>query len=197
MLLRSPITIWGRRLVRQNSVFHPMASMSQSEPQIPRPSASLIIVNARNEVLLVHRNPQARNFGGVHVFPGGNFDRAQDESLALTAIRETFEESGLLLASASPLASSSSASLTLEKARHDIHAQNLNFKTFLATNSLVPDTESLLPFTQWITPANLVRRFQTQFFVVFLPTAPSSGFSSGSKQEHIPKPGKFHKRDAF
>lgn len=34
---------------------------------VPRPSASVIIVNSRNEVLLVHRNPEARHFGGVHV----------------------------------------------------------------------------------------------------------------------------------
>lgn len=34
---------------------------------VPRPSASLVIVNERNEILLVHRNPQARHFGGVHV----------------------------------------------------------------------------------------------------------------------------------
>src|SRR5580658_1290802 len=33
----------------------------------PRSSASLIVVNPRNEVLLVHRNPQARSFGGYHV----------------------------------------------------------------------------------------------------------------------------------
>ena len=174
-LTRNPTTIWCRKLVRQNSVFYPMAAISQSIPQIPpgRPSASLIIVNAQNEVLLVHRNPQARHFGGVHVrsesnahylgillkgnpqvFPGGNFDREQDQSLSVTAIRETFEESGLLLASAPtslPL-----SSVTLEQARCDIHAQRLNFKTFLATHSLVADTYSLLPFTQWITPANLV-----------------------------------------
>ena len=38
-------------------------------PQLtpPRSSASLIIVNQRNEVLLVHRNPEARSFGGAHV----------------------------------------------------------------------------------------------------------------------------------
>ena len=34
---------------------------------IPQPSASLVVVNKRNEVLLVHRNPQARSYGGVHV----------------------------------------------------------------------------------------------------------------------------------
>jgi hypothetical protein len=34
---------------------------------IPRPSASLVVVNARNEILFVHRNPLASAFGGVHV----------------------------------------------------------------------------------------------------------------------------------
>jgi len=33
---------------------------------VPRPSASLVVVNSRNEVLLVHRNPEARSFAGVH-----------------------------------------------------------------------------------------------------------------------------------
>lgn len=34
---------------------------------IPRPSASLVVVNDRNEILLVHRNPKARSFGGMTV----------------------------------------------------------------------------------------------------------------------------------
>jgi hypothetical protein len=32
-----------------------------------RPSASLVIVNSSNEVLLVHRNPNATSFAGMHV----------------------------------------------------------------------------------------------------------------------------------
>lgn len=35
----------------------------------PRPSASLVVVNERNEILLVHRNPKASSFGGMHVRP--------------------------------------------------------------------------------------------------------------------------------
>lgn len=34
---------------------------------VPRPSASLVVVNERNEILLVHRNPEASSFGGMHV----------------------------------------------------------------------------------------------------------------------------------
>lgn len=48
-----------------------MASRASSgkakTPAVPRHSASLVLVNSRNEVLMVQRNPDARSFGGVHV----------------------------------------------------------------------------------------------------------------------------------
>ncbi|KAF8963528.1 NUDIX domain-containing protein [Flammula alnicola] len=160
--------------------------MAPSTVPTPRPSASLVIVNERNEILLVHRNPKSSSFGGMHVFPGGNFDKKQDQSLAITAIRETFEESGLLLASSvfsGPLPSDA----VLDEARNAIHQQKLLFQTFLESQNLKADGDSLLPFTQWITPVGPWKRFHTQFYVVFLPAAPSSGFSSGAKQERIPK----------
>ena len=40
---------------------------ASSTPPTPRPSASLIIINERNEILLVRRNPEATIFGGMHV----------------------------------------------------------------------------------------------------------------------------------
>ncbi|KAF8201778.1 NUDIX hydrolase domain-like protein [Pholiota molesta] len=169
-----------RRFVSSSS---PMAS---STVPVPRPSASLVVVNERNEVLLVHRNPKASSFGGMHVFPGGNLDKNQDQSLAITAIRETFEESGLLLAS--PVSSKPPPSdVVLDEARHAIHQQKLLFQGFLLSHDLNADIDSLLPFTQWITPVGPPRRFHTQFYVAFLPAAPSSGFTSGAKQQRIPK----------
>jgi len=163
-----------------------MSTTARALPPTPRPSASLVVVNERNEILLVHRNPKATSFGGMHVFPGGNLDQKQDQSLALTAIRETFEESGLLLASSSP-AGHSPFDEVLDEARHAIHEQRLQFQTFLESHHLQADADSLLPFTQWVTPVGPPRRFHTQFYVAFLPAAPSSGFSSGAKQERIPK----------
>lgn len=44
-----------------------MSSKSTKQPAEPRPSASVVVVNERNEILLVQRNPQARHFGGVTV----------------------------------------------------------------------------------------------------------------------------------
>ncbi|KAF7440568.1 hypothetical protein PC9H_000914 [Pleurotus ostreatus] len=160
-------------------------SKSTKQPAEPRPSASVVVVNERNEILLVQRNPRARHFGGVTVFPGGNYDAKQDPTLEITAIRETFEESGLLLAHSKKGASPSNA--VLDEARHAIHSQKTAFNSFLQEHLLEPDTSALLPFTRWITPVGPPRRFRTQFYVTFLPAASASGFSSGDKEERLPK----------
>ncbi|EAU82378.2 hypothetical protein CC1G_06688 [Coprinopsis cinerea okayama7 len=165
----------------------PSAVPGLAKVPVPRPSASLVIVNHRNEVLLVQRNPKATAFGGFHVFPGGNYDQKQDKSLAITAIRETFEESGLLLASPSS-GNSTVPESVLDEARFAIHQQRKLFEDFLSENSLTPDIGSLLPFTKWITPVGPPKRFETQFFVTFLPSASVSGFSSGEKKERLPTP---------
>jgi ADP-ribose pyrophosphatase YjhB (NUDIX family) len=154
---------------------------SDNSVAVPRPSASLIVVNERNEILLVHRNPKARSFGGMtvswrqafsfvfsmfgniyfsppKVFPGGNFDKKQDTSLAVTAIRETFEETGLLLVSSSDSSTTTSPDdAQLEDVRHLIHQQKLLWQDFLDSRRLRADVNALLPFTQWITPKGAPR----------------------------------------
>ena len=76
----------------------------------------------------------------------------------MTAIRETFEESGLLIASTTTTnASTPLSDHVLDVARRNIHAQKLLFRTFLAEHNLKADTDVLLPFTQWITPPNRLR----------------------------------------
>ncbi|EIW84837.1 hypothetical protein CONPUDRAFT_97199 [Coniophora puteana RWD-64-598 SS2] len=166
-------------------------------PAEPRPSASLIVINDKNEILLVQRNPKARSFAGQYVFPGGNYDPKQDTSLAITAIRETFEESGLLLAK-SAADSPPLSDAALDAARTAIHGQTLAFQTFLAQHSLAADVNALLPFTTWVTPPAQPRRFRTQFFLAFLapsPSSPSAGagagaanFTSGTKSDRLPTP---------
>ncbi|KIL65633.1 hypothetical protein M378DRAFT_76806 [Amanita muscaria Koide BX008] len=152
----------------------------------PRPSASLVVVNERNEVLMVQRNPAARSFGGAHVFPGGNFDLHNDTTLQMTAVRETFEETGILLASP-PLVESKLSESDRDKARGDIHSGKLRFQNFLDKRRLGLDLYMLLPFTNWTTPETAPRRFRTQFFIVFLSAFSPSQFSSGSKEDQIPK----------
>ena len=81
----------------------------------------------------------------------------------MTAIRETFEETGLLLASAMtsesgelPLLSQSSppslSEVALDASRESIHTGRTLFRDFLKQHALSADVKDLLPFTEWITP---------------------------------------------
>ncbi|KAJ7572058.1 hypothetical protein C8J56DRAFT_1070202 [Mycena floridula] len=147
-------------------------SIMSKTPPIPRPSASL-------------RNPQARSFGGVTVFPGGNFDKAQDASFKITAIRETFEESGLLIATGATMPSDT----VLDDARHEIHSQRTFFQDFMSKHALKPDLDALLPFTEWITPLEAPRHSLSRSFLCrFSSLGLLVGVSSGNKQERLPKP---------
>jgi 8-oxo-dGTP pyrophosphatase MutT (NUDIX family) len=111
----------------------------------------------------------------IQVFPGGTFDLAQDQSFAITAVRETFEETGLLLARGSQ-STPSLTKLQLDQAREQIHNHQLSFREFLNNAGLQTDVDSLLPFSQWITPQTSLRRFHVHFYL-HLPnsSAPSDG----------------------
>lgn len=74
----------------------------------------------------------------------------------MTAIRETFEESGLLLATFVSSAPGLSEEV-LDKARFAIHQQRVPFQEFLQSEGLRADVDLLLPFTQWVTPVDQPR----------------------------------------
>ncbi|KAI0664698.1 hypothetical protein C8Q70DRAFT_7269 [Cubamyces menziesii] len=76
----------------------------------------------------------------------------------------------------------------LDAAREEIHAQRRMFSDLLAQHNLRLNGESLLQFTQWITPPTIPRRFHTQFYVAFLDETNAAGFSHGDKQERLPTP---------
>ncbi|EJD02242.1 uncharacterized protein FOMMEDRAFT_134824 [Fomitiporia mediterranea MF3/22] len=166
------------------------STQHKKPPSPPRPSASLIVVNAKNEILMVQRHTESRSFGGAHVFPGGNYDSAQDSSLEMTAIRETFEETGVLLASRVTGSEDSGIPESLcDEARKAIHAGKRLFTDFLSEHGLVADTSSLLPFSTWVTPSDSPVRFRAKFFVTFLPVASAlSGPSSGTHTHRLPTP---------
>jgi 8-oxo-dGTP pyrophosphatase MutT (NUDIX family) len=144
---------------------------TKKDPVAPSPSASIILVSPTNQILLLHRVKSSSAFPSAHVFPGGNLD-PQDGSLPSDptdparhmdslayrtgAIRELFEETGILLAKDSAEATSllpvsPEARLAGRKA---VHSGKTTFKDWLKSQSqnAVLHTEGLIPFSHWITP---------------------------------------------
>ncbi|KAL9132246.1 MAG: hypothetical protein Q9217_000050 [Psora testacea] len=168
------------------------------------PSASILLISAQNRILLLHRVNTSTSFASAHVFPGGHVD-AQDgdlpplddprrhedsEAYRVAAIRECFEESGLLLAkhSSNPDALIDLSELQRDAGRKAIHSQEISFLDWLKHNDATPDTEGLITFTRWLTPANLPKRYSTQMYIYFLPIDSFLGKVSQEKQMHIPTP---------
>jgi 8-oxo-dGTP pyrophosphatase MutT (NUDIX family) len=154
---------------------------------------------ARGFEVLLTRRPAAMAFlGGMYCFPGGTLrqedcsDRMVDRSRGLTpndaraivgahfaprkalglwlaAIRELFEEVGILLATGT-----AGERIVLNKARtSEIHsallAKAASFQTILERDHLLCDTARLAYFSHWQTPAGVPLRFDTHFFVAALP----------------------------
>ena len=142
--------------------------------QRPKDAATLILVrrNPDPSVLMGRRAPGHVFMAAKWVFPGGRIDRAdfraaaasdlveterarlarelpprRARALALTAVRETFEETGLLLASPGPPASVAGP-----------------WREFRAAGAL-PDLAALTYVARAITPPGRTRRFDARFFM--------------------------------
>lgn len=89
----------------------------------------------------------------------------------LAAIRETFEECGILLAKSKATGKlfTDISDSEREQGRRAVHSGKTTFTDLLSQWGAVPDTESLIPFTRWITPPNVPKRFSTQMYLYFLP----------------------------
>ena len=119
----------------------------------PRPSSSVVLISPQNQVLLLHRVQTSTSFASAHVFPGGNLDTFHDgdipavdsperhqDGLAyrIGAIRETFEETGILLAKKD----GELVNLTIEErdaARKKIHGNQVKFQDWLQSLGATPD----------------------------------------------------------
>ncbi|KAG0651419.1 hypothetical protein D0Z07_2098 [Hyphodiscus hymeniophilus] len=123
----------------------------------PRPSASILLISPINQILLLHRVRTSSSFPSAHVFPGGNLSASQDGDIPsptdpsrhldgpayrLGAIRECFEESGILLAKKND---GSGSILEVpeeerERARKDIHAGKLRFADWVRDQGGIVDS---------------------------------------------------------
>jgi 8-oxo-dGTP pyrophosphatase MutT (NUDIX family) len=147
------------------------------------------------EVYLLRRHVDMAFAAGMCVFPGGGVDKrdfdadigwvgpepatwagllgceeALARALVCAAVRETFEESGVLLAG--PTEESVVADTTgadWEDDRRRLEAREVSFTSFLERRGLRLRTDLLRLWGSWVTPVFEPRRFDARFFIAELP----------------------------
>jgi 8-oxo-dGTP pyrophosphatase MutT (NUDIX family) len=130
------------------------------------------------EVFMLRRNPESVFAGGAYVFPGGAVD-PDDRALGdhhrfwVAAVRETFEEAGVLLARRASDGDAVDASRDVMARLADDRLRLLSgtesFAAVLDSHDARVDLDALVPFARWITPAPSPRRFDTWFFAAAAP----------------------------
>jgi 8-oxo-dGTP pyrophosphatase MutT (NUDIX family) len=179
-----------------------------------RPAATVLLLRDGTqglEVLLLRRTTDAVFSPGAHVFPGGAVDDADGApavakwcggfsdvaaSAALgvehgglayyvAAIRECFEEAGVLLArhaaDGTPVRLHDEAIASrFREHRRGVHGGTLAMADLCAAEALALSVDALLPFGHWITPPGGPRRYDTRFFIT---TAPGDQEPAHDEQE--------------
>lgn len=169
-----------------------------AEPAEPKNAATVVLTRpgaSSPEVYLLRRQASMAFAAGFCVFPGGGVDardfdadiawagpspaqwakqldtdEATARALVCAAVRETFEESGVLLAgpSADEVVSDTTAE-DWEADRVALEAREFSLSEFLQRRGLVLRSDLLAPWSAWLTPIFEPRRYRTWFFAAALP----------------------------
>ena len=166
----------------------------------PRPASTVVLLRpspARFEVFLVRRSDSIAFMGGAHVFPGGRVDPADrirdaqsltdgaessaarmsdvssDQAIAhhVAALRELFEEAGVLLARRNGriVTIDGDSHHRFAAHRHQLLAGTTAFADIVSGEGLRLALDELTYFAHWVTPEIEIKRFDTRFFVARIP----------------------------
>jgi 8-oxo-dGTP pyrophosphatase MutT (NUDIX family) len=167
----------------------------EKTPAEPRLSATILMLRdalpGPPEVLMVKRHYEIDFAAGALVFPGGK--ASADDSRAewdaytdgdygpvqqdarIAAVREAYEESGLLLARPVSARGTGAALVGADVAdklaphRHAVDRGEMSFLDLIREHDLVLALDSLVHFGHWITPIMMPKRFDTHFYVAPAP----------------------------
>ncbi|MFE6159779.1 NUDIX hydrolase [Streptomyces sp. NPDC056486] len=173
-------------------------SSGELKPAAPRRAATVMLLRdsvAGPAVHMLRRRASMAFAGGAYAYPGGGVDPRDDDHLVrwagpsratwaarlgvdepgaqaivCAAVRETFEEAGVLLAGPTP--SSVVGDTTgddWEADREALVAREFSFAQFLDRRGLVLRSDLLAAWARWITPEFEPKRYDTFFFVAALP----------------------------
>lgn len=130
----------------------------------PRDAATVVLVREDGSVYWVERTRRQALLGGFRVFPGGSVDR-EDASVEAAAIRETFEEVGVLLVPGAERV----AAADLARARADLLAGKLAFPDVLREHGLELDPRVLHEAGRFVTPPFSPHRHDCRYFLARAP----------------------------
>ncbi len=183
-------------------------------PVEPRTAATVLLLRDTAEggpaVHMLRRRASMAFAGGAYAYPGGGVDprderpvrwagppleewaaslgvpAAAAQAVVCAAVRETFEESGVLLAGPDPrtvVADTTGADWEADRAA--LVAHDLAFADFLARRDLVLRSDLLRPWARWITPEFEERRYDTWFFLALLPPGQRTRDVSGEADRTV------------
>jgi 8-oxo-dGTP pyrophosphatase MutT (NUDIX family) len=183
-------------------------------PNAPRHASTVVLLRDAEvgpEAYLLRRVKGMAFAGGMHVFPGGSVDPDDEDAdirwagpaaaqwgewfraderlaraLVCAAVRETFEECGVLLAGESAdhlLEDVSSDEWEAERVALESRQQSLS--QLLERRGLVLRTDLLRPYAHWITPEIEPKRFDTRFFLAEMPAGQACRAVGGEADERI------------
>ncbi|MFJ5305614.1 NUDIX hydrolase [Streptomyces sp. NPDC088350] len=167
-------------------------------PVVPRRAATVMLLRDTDTGPAVHmlrRRASMAFAGGAYAYPGGGVDPRDDDhhvrwagptrawwatrlgvdetaaqAIVCAAVRETYEEAGVLLAGPTPEAVvGDTTGADWETDRAALVARDLSFAEFLDRRGLVLRSDLLGAWARWITPEFETRRYDTWFFVAVLP----------------------------
>jgi 8-oxo-dGTP pyrophosphatase MutT (NUDIX family) len=180
------------------------------------PAATIMLLRSGTtapEVLLLQRHAKSEFLPDLYVFPGGRVD-AGDHELAdrvsgispeeatrrietddpvealgffVAAIRETFEEAGVLLARRRGESELISGSLAAELSRHRLALQSgeLTLREIVEAEDLELAADGLVAHGRWITPEMVPRRFDTLFFTAAAPADHLATHDGVESTDHV------------
>jgi len=162
----------------------------------PRDASTILLLRdskaaKETEVFMMVRHYEIDFNSGALVFPGGSVDKNDKEiidrpelysggggldasalSFRIAAIRETFEESGILLArpkGSQALIDARRAGEIEAAHRTDLNDRKITFLEVLTDNGMMLALDELVPYAHWITPEGMPKRFDTWFFLAAAP----------------------------
>jgi 8-oxo-dGTP pyrophosphatase MutT (NUDIX family) len=176
---------------------------------VPRPASTILTLRDGNngyEILMLRRNERSTFMPGAYVFPGGAVDAEDgDDNIAfgmnddvasarlsvargglayyVAALRELFEEAGLLIACTGEGDEARFAEPSdrerLSKDRSALNAGELRFVDMMRARGLRVNLRGVAYLAHWITPEGMSRRYDTRFFVVLAPSAQLATHDAG------------------